>query len=57
MKIPNDWTECEMYKGHCIAIRGGFYASFLYGKPTTRGNRNTREEVRRDIDALNPSRG
>ena len=52
-QVPNDYTECETYRGHVIAMRGGgSYAAFRGhgGLPRTAWVW-TRADCRRAIDA------
>lgn len=48
--IPGGWTDCEIYRGYTIAVKGGEYGAFkgIDGGPQARGS--TRAECRRAID-------
>jgi len=49
--IPNDYTECEVYNGYTIALRGERYYAFdNYGDRIKFGGCETREKCRRKID-------
>lgn len=52
--VPNDWTECEFYRGWIIAVKhvsrsGPTYKGFRAGAQTA--GYNTRSDCRLAIDA------
>lgn len=53
-QVPPEYTECEEYAGHVIAVHNGHYRSFRgYGELARTRPCATREECRRAVDRYN----
>lgn len=53
IKLPNEFTGCEEYRGHAIAVRHGFYEIFnAEGGIYLESHYTSRERARRGIDQL-----
>lgn len=51
-QVPNDYTECETYRGHVIATRYGSYSAFRgHGGLARTSGSTSRASCRRAIDA------
>lgn len=49
-QIPNEYTACEFYAGHTIALRNGLYSAFKAGLAVAGTTSTTRAKVRRLLD-------
>lgn len=50
MSIPTDWTECEEYDGHIIAVKNGWYGVFSKNGLMKQQSLRTRAHARRWIE-------
>ena len=52
-QVPNQFTECEVYRGFTIACHNDRYSTFRgYGGLERTSGADTRAEARRDVDAF-----